>query len=83
MSAHRKVMLSAMVLSILFLVLHILHPTFAGDTPYGGTGAMKVATTSFSSRTFRWRGCRCPSFSPQLTGRSPPTTRSTAAWRSV
>ncbi|MCC7503526.1 MAG: DUF420 domain-containing protein [Flavobacteriales bacterium] len=41
-SAHRKAMLSAMVLSILFLVSYILHHLFAGDTPYGGTGALKV-----------------------------------------
>lgn len=41
-SAHRAVMLSAMGLSVLFLVSYILHHLFAGDTPYGGAGALKV-----------------------------------------
>ena len=36
--AHRKVMMSAMVLSVLFLVSYILHHLFAGDTPFGGEG---------------------------------------------
>ncbi len=40
--AHRAAMLSAMVLSVLFLVSYILHHLFAGDTVYGGTGAVKV-----------------------------------------
>lgn len=40
--AHRTVMLSALVLSVLFLVSYILHHLFAGDTPFGGTGAVKV-----------------------------------------
>lgn len=40
--AHRRVMLSAMILSILFLVSYILHHLFAGETSFGGTGAMKV-----------------------------------------
>lgn len=35
---HRKVMMSAMVLSVLFLVSYILHHLFAGDTPFGGQG---------------------------------------------
>lgn len=39
---HRKVMLTAMVLSVVFLVSYILHHLFAGDTPYGGQGAVKV-----------------------------------------
>jgi len=41
-SAHRRVMLSAMVLSICFLVSYILHHLFAGETSFGGTGAIKV-----------------------------------------
>ena len=41
-TAHRGVMLAAMALSILFLVSYILHHLFAGDTPFGGTGAVKV-----------------------------------------
>lgn len=41
-SAHRATMLGAIVLSVLFLVSYILHHLFAGSTPYGGGGAMKV-----------------------------------------
>lgn len=40
--AHRGVMLSAMALSILFLVSYILHHLFAGDTPFGGQGVVKI-----------------------------------------
>ena len=40
--AHKNTMLAAMVLSVLFLVSYILHHLFAGDTPFGGTGAIKV-----------------------------------------
>jgi putative membrane protein len=40
--AHRKAMMSAMVLSVLFLVSYILHHLFAGDTPFGGTGTIRV-----------------------------------------
>jgi putative membrane protein len=39
-AVHRKVMMSAMVLSALFLVSYILHHLFAGDTRYGGEGAI-------------------------------------------
>ena len=39
---HRAVMISAMVLSVLFLVSYILHHLFAGETTFGGTGAVKV-----------------------------------------
>jgi len=39
---HRGVMISAMILSVLFLVSYILHHLFAGDTAFGGTGAIKV-----------------------------------------
>lgn len=39
---HRRVMMLAMVLSILFLVSYILHHLFAGETTYGGQGAIKV-----------------------------------------
>lgn len=41
-TAHRGVMLAAMALSILFLVSYILHHLFAGDTPFGGQGTIKV-----------------------------------------
>ena len=39
---HRRVMISAMILSVLFLVSYILHHLFAGDTTFGGEGAIKV-----------------------------------------
>ena len=35
-------MLSAMILSILFLVSYILHHLFTGETSFGGTGAIKA-----------------------------------------
>jgi putative membrane protein len=35
---HRRVMLGAMVLSVLFLLSYITHHLFAGDTPFGGEG---------------------------------------------
>jgi len=41
--AHRNTMLAAMVLSVLFLVSYILHHLFAGETAFGGTGAIRVA----------------------------------------
>lgn len=41
-TAHRGVMLAAMALSVLFLVRYILHHLFAGDTPFGGAGAIRV-----------------------------------------
>ncbi|HNR56083.1 MAG TPA: DUF420 domain-containing protein [Flavobacteriales bacterium] len=40
--AHKSTMLTAMVLSVLFLVSYILHHLFAGDTRFGGSGAIKV-----------------------------------------
>lgn len=39
---HRRVMITAMVLSMLFLISYILHHLFAGDTRFGGEGAVKV-----------------------------------------
>lgn len=39
---HRGVMLTAMGLSVLFLISYILHHLFAGDTPFGGEGLIKV-----------------------------------------
>ncbi len=41
--AHRRIMISAMILSVLFLVSYILHHLFAGETTFGGVGAVKVA----------------------------------------
>lgn len=40
--AHKKAMMGAMVLSILFLVSYIAHHLFAGDTSFGGEGGVKV-----------------------------------------
>lgn len=39
---HRGVMLSALGLSVMFLVSYILHHLFAGDTRFGGEGPLKV-----------------------------------------
>ncbi len=39
---HKKIMLFAMVLSILFLVSYICHHLFAGDTKFGGSGGLKT-----------------------------------------
>lgn len=38
---HKKMMFTAMVLSILFLVSYILHHLLSDSTSYGGDGAMK------------------------------------------
>lgn len=38
---HRGAMLSALGLSVLFLVSYILHHLFAGDTRFGGEGPLK------------------------------------------
>lgn len=38
---HKKVMLSAMVLSLLFLVSYICHHLFSESTSFGGEGAVK------------------------------------------
>ncbi|MEP7277566.1 MAG: DUF420 domain-containing protein [Bacteroidota bacterium] len=38
---HKRLMLTAMVLSVLFLISYICHHLFAGDTRYGGTGAVR------------------------------------------
>lgn len=40
-TAHRNVMMGAMTLSVLFLGSYILHHLFAGDTKFGGEGAIK------------------------------------------
>jgi putative membrane protein len=36
---HKKLMMTAMILSMLFLVSYICHHLFAGDTKFGGEGA--------------------------------------------
>lgn len=38
---HKQLMMSALVLSILFLVSYIAHHLLAGETKFGGTGAIK------------------------------------------
>lgn len=38
---HKKFMLAALVLSILFLVSYIAHHLLAGETKFGGTGTIK------------------------------------------
>ena len=38
---HKRLMLSAMVLSIIFLISYICHHLLAGDTKYGGTGPLR------------------------------------------
>lgn len=35
---HKRLMMSAMVLSVLFLLSYIAHHLLAGDTPFGGSG---------------------------------------------
>ena len=39
---HKKVMIAAMILSILFLVSYILHHLLSDSTSYGGEGIMKA-----------------------------------------
>lgn len=39
---HKKLMMTAMVLSILFLVSYICHHLFAGETKFGGEGTTKT-----------------------------------------
>jgi putative membrane protein len=39
---HKNLMLSAMVLSVLFLLSYICHHLLAGETKFGGTGAIKI-----------------------------------------
>lgn len=38
---HKKIMLAAMALSVLFLVSYIAHHLFNGDTKFGGEGTIK------------------------------------------
>jgi putative membrane protein len=39
--AHKNIMLAAMLLSVLFLVSYIAHHLLAGETKFGGSGALK------------------------------------------
>jgi putative membrane protein len=38
---HKRLMLTAMILSVLFLISYVCHHLFAGDTKYGGEGALR------------------------------------------
>jgi putative membrane protein len=38
---HKKLMMTAMILSILFLISYIAHHLLAGDTKFGGTGVIR------------------------------------------
>ena len=38
---HKRIMITALILSILFLVSYICHHLFTGDTAYGGQGAVR------------------------------------------
>jgi len=40
-NTHKTIMLTAMGLSLLFLVSYILHHLFAGETTFGGTGVIR------------------------------------------
>jgi putative membrane protein len=39
---HKKLMMSALILSIVFLVSYIAHHLLAGETKFGGTGTIKT-----------------------------------------
>jgi putative membrane protein len=39
---HKNIMMSAMILSVLFLLCYIAHHLFAGETPYKGEGIMRT-----------------------------------------
>jgi putative membrane protein len=39
---HKRVMIAAIILSALFLVSYICHHLFAGDTKFGGVGAIRT-----------------------------------------
>ena len=41
-NAHKNIMLTALLLSVLFLVSYIAHHLFAGETKFGGEGTMKA-----------------------------------------
>lgn len=38
---HKRLMMTAMLLSVIFLVSYVCHHLFAGDTKYGGTGGIR------------------------------------------
>jgi len=38
---HKRLMLTAMILSVLFLISYVCHHLFAGDTKFGGAGGIR------------------------------------------
>ncbi|MFT3826018.1 MAG: DUF420 domain-containing protein [Chitinophagaceae bacterium] len=40
--AHKKIMFTAMILSVIFLVSYICHHLFAGETKFGGEGTIRL-----------------------------------------
>jgi len=42
LALHRKIMLTAIVLSVLFLLTYIAHHLLTDETPYGGVGTLKT-----------------------------------------
>ncbi len=40
---HKKIMITAIILSCLFLVSYICHHLFTGETKFGGTGSLRYA----------------------------------------
>ena len=40
--AHKKIMLTAIVLSVLFLISYICHHLFTGETKFGGEGGIRL-----------------------------------------
>jgi len=41
-AVHKKIMITAMTLSAMFLISYICHHLFAGDTKFGGTGMIRL-----------------------------------------
>lgn len=39
---HKKIMIAAILLSVLFLISYICHHLFAGDTKFGGVGSIRL-----------------------------------------
>lgn len=68
--------MTAIILSVLFLISYILHHLFAGDTHFGGTGAIKVIYYIILATHILLAGI-APSFSSQPTGHCPRAIRST------
>ena len=39
---HKKLMTTALILSVIFLISYIIHHLLAGDTKFGGSGVIKI-----------------------------------------